>query len=51
MVIVSSHDLLLLETYCNKIIYFVDGKVQFFGTMNAFLQTYQQNIKKKLHLL
>lgn len=50
MVIVSSHDLLLLETYCNKIIYFVDGKVQFFGTMNAFLQTYQQNIKKKITL-
>jgi len=38
-IIVSSHDLFLLEKYCTKIIFLEQGQLAFFGTMDDFLRT------------
>lgn len=44
-VIVSSHDLGLLEKYCNKVLYLENGLLKFFGSMSDFIEN-SQNIKK-----
>lgn len=44
LLLVSSHDLTLLEDYCNKILFFESGKQIFFGDMKEFLA---QNIVSK----
>ncbi len=38
-IIISSHDLFLLEKYCTKIIFLEQGQLAFFGTMDDFLRT------------
>lgn len=35
-IIVSSHDLYLLEKYCTKLIYLENGKLNYFGDLNNF---------------
>lgn len=45
LVIVSSHDLALLEKYCNKILYMKLGKVEYFGEMQEFIKNYSKEIK------
>lgn len=37
VLLVSSHDLMLLEDYCNKILFLEQGKQVFFGDMKEFL--------------
>ena len=43
-VFISSHDLDLIEKYCNKIIYINDGECLYFGEMGAFLREYNKEI-------
>lgn len=43
-VFISSHDLDLIEKYCNKIIYINDGKCLYFGEMSNFLREYNKEI-------
>ena len=42
--LISSHDLSLLETYCNKILYIDEGEVKYYGDMNNFLKEYSETI-------
>ncbi len=37
-ILISSHDLSLLETYRNKILYIDEGEVKYYGDMNNFLK-------------
>lgn len=37
-IIVSSHDLYLLEKYCTKLIYLEKGKMNYFGALDEFLK-------------
>lgn len=37
-IIVSSHDLYLLEKYCTKLIYLEKGKINYFGALDKFLK-------------
>ncbi len=41
-IIVSSHDLYLLEKYCNKLLYLEKGKMKYWGSMQDFLQQYHR---------
>ncbi len=43
-VFISSHDLDLIEKYCNKIIYINDGECLYFGEMSTFLREYNKEI-------
>ena len=43
-VFISSHDLDLIEKYCNKIIYINDGECLYFGEMSTFLKEYNKEI-------
>ena len=43
-VFISSHDLDLVEKYCNKIIYINDGECLYFGEMSTFLKEYNKEI-------
>ncbi|BBO00003.1 ATP-binding cassette domain-containing protein [Sporolactobacillus terrae] len=43
-IVISSHDLDLLESFCTKIIFIVSGKIKFFGDMSHFLSN-SQNLK------
>ena len=43
-VFISSHDLDLIEKYCNKIIYINDGECLYFGKMSTFLREYNKEI-------
>lgn len=38
--IISSHDLDMLEKYCNKVLYIDNGELVFFGGIDRFLKTY-----------
>lgn len=38
--IISSHDLDMLEKYCNKVLYIDNGEMVFFGEIDSFLQRY-----------
>lgn len=40
ILLVSSHDLSMLEDYCNKILFLEDGKQIFFGDMQEFLSSH-----------
>lgn len=42
MVLISSHDLDLLESYCNQIIYLVEGEVIFDGSVKDFLEIHKK---------
>jgi len=41
LILVSSHDLAMLEDYCTKILYLDQGRQLYFGEMNAFLDSHQ----------
>lgn len=41
-IIVSSHDLYLLEKYCNKLLYIEKGNVRYWGGLQEFLQTHHR---------
>ncbi|MCI4059187.1 ABC transporter ATP-binding protein [Bacillus cereus] len=41
-VLISSHDLNLLEKYCNKMIYIEEGKIIFHGSISEFLNNNNQ---------
>lgn len=43
-ILISSHDLSLLETYRNKILYIDEGEVKYYGDMNNFLKKYSETI-------
>lgn len=49
-IIVSSHDLFLLEKYCTKIIFLEQGQLAFFGTMDDFLRTSTSESLRSLFL-
>lgn len=38
--LISSHDLDMLEKYCNKVLYIENGELVFFGGIDAFLKKY-----------
>lgn len=38
--LVSSHDLDMLEKYCNKVLYIDEGEIAFFGSLDSFLHQY-----------
>lgn len=38
--LISSHDLDMLERYCNKVLFIEEGKQKFFGTMKEFMESY-----------
>lgn len=40
--LISSHDLDMLEKYCNKVLYIENGEMVFFGEIATFLKTYNQ---------
>ncbi|MFS1664638.1 metal ABC transporter ATP-binding protein [Streptococcus sp. zg-JUN1979] len=41
--LISSHDLDMLEQYCNKVLYIEDGQLQFFGLINDFVKRYNRS--------
>ena len=41
LIFVSSHDLSLLEDYCNKILFLEEGRQVFFGDIHEFLKAHQ----------
>lgn len=45
VVIISSHDLALLEKYCNKILYMKLGKLVYYGEMKEFIKNYSKEIR------
>ena len=49
-IIVSSHDLYLLEKYCNKLIYLDKGKLNYFGNLKDFLKTHRPIIRYQIDL-
>ncbi|WP_179299362.1 metal ABC transporter ATP-binding protein [Staphylococcus delphini] len=40
--LISSHDLDMLERYCNKVLYIENGNLIFFGEINHFLEQYNR---------
>ncbi|MCS4487554.1 metal ABC transporter ATP-binding protein [Streptococcus sciuri] len=46
--IISSHDLDMLEKYCNKVLYIENGKVTFFGEIDRFLKHYNNLSEYKI---
>lgn len=44
-IIVSSHDLYLLQKYCNKLLYIEKKRIQYFGPMKTFLQKYKRDCR------
>ncbi len=40
LIFISSHDLAMLEDYCDKILYLQDGKQLYFGDMKDFFKTF-----------
>ncbi|MBR0428982.1 MAG: ABC transporter ATP-binding protein [Lachnospiraceae bacterium] len=48
IIFVSSHDLSMLEDYCDKLLFLEDGKQIYYGDMNEFLIA--GNIKKAVHI-
>ena len=49
-IIVSSHDLYLLEKYCTKLIYLENGKLNYFGDLNNFLDKNTPVLRYHIHL-
>ena len=49
-IIVSSHDLYLLEKYCTKLIYLENGKLNYFGDLNNFLDKNTPVQRDHIHL-
>lgn len=45
LVLISSHDMTLLEKYCNQIIYIKDGELEFYGDMDTFKQQFAKEVK------
>lgn len=44
-VIISSHDLNLLENYCNKMIYIENGEIVYFGLISEFVEMNNQTAR------
>lgn len=49
-IITSSHDLYLLEKYCNKLIYLEKGRLIYFGDLHNFLKTHHPIIRYQIDL-
>ena len=47
-IIVSSHDLFLLEKYCNKVLFLENGTLLYYGDLKKFLKL---NANKRLYLV
>ena len=42
-VIIASHDLKIIEKYCNKVLYFREGKIALEGSPEAVIKKYQED--------
>lgn len=47
--LISSHDLDLLEKYCNKVLYIDNGELVFFGKIADFLEKYSRLNEYQIH--
>lgn len=47
--LISSHDLDMLERYCNKVLYIENGELIFFGEIDSFLKQYSSLNEYKIH--
>ncbi len=49
MMLVSSHDLTLIEDYCDKILFFENGEQKSFGLMQIFKK--EHHLSKQVRIL
>lgn len=47
-ILISSHDLNLIEDFCDKIIYINKGEIEYFGDLSSFVSKHQRNKKVKI---
>lgn len=47
--LISSHDLDMLEKYCNKVLYIENGNLSFFGEISKFLEQYSRLNEYKIN--